>query len=117
MSASSVPAEFPTLDLEELEEAPLRPAVRLGTVVLRELPGILAASLPGVVHARPADARCEDVYEFVDTATGAAVRYVLTWNECGDTEAMVAESGRPGLFDQIVAACTAGKGQRPASES
>lgn len=107
MSASSGPTAFPTLDLEELEDGPQRPAVFLDAVERRELPGILAACLPDVVHARRSGGSGEQMYEFVDTRSGAAVRYVLDWSERGYVEAKVAESGHPGLFDRLVAACAA----------
>lgn len=97
--------EFPTLDLSELEDAPLRPAVYVSTVERGELPAILAAGLPGVVHARPERGATRDVHEFVDTTTGAAVRYVLTRDEQGQIHATLAESGPAALFDRIVALC------------
>lgn len=43
--------EFPTLDLAELDQAPLRPAVYLSTVEHNEFPAALAVALPTVVHA------------------------------------------------------------------
>lgn len=107
MSGSPVAAEFPTLDLEELEDAPLRPAVHVDAVERCELPGILAACLPGVVCARHTGGHGGAVYEFVDATSGAAVRYVLKWSEREYVEAMVAESGHPGSFDRLVAACAA----------
>lgn len=100
------PTEFPTLDLDELEEAPLRRAVQLGAVERPEFPGILAAQLPGIVHARRERGEDRNVHEFIDTTTGSAVHYVLSTTPCGHVKASVAESGAAGLFDRIVAVCT-----------
>lgn len=104
---STMVNEFPTLDLDELEATPLRPAVYVSTVERGELPAILAAGLPGVVHARPERGVTRDVHEFVDTTTGAAVRYVLTLDARGQIHAALAESGPAVLFDRIVALCGA----------
>lgn len=107
MTTPALPAtEFPTLDLEETELKPLRPAIYVSTIERTELTAILATWLPGVVHARRHRGDLCDVHEFIDTDTGAAVRYVLTLGERGTVTAAVAESGPAGLFDRIVVACS-----------
>ena len=103
------PIEFPTLDLDQLDDAPLRPAVTLRAIECRELPDVLAAALPGVVHARRHlgdQADLTDEHQFIDTATGAAVRAVLRYDRHRHrTVTTIAESGPIGLWDRLVVAC------------
>ena len=96
-SVADTAVEFPTLDLEELSDAPLRPAVYLTVVERTELPCILATRLPGVVHAPRKLSEGQDVHEFIDTTSGAAVRYVLSIDSRGCADAAVAESGKAGF--------------------
>lgn len=98
--------EFPTLDLDELDETPLRPAVLVAALERHELPGILAAALPAVVHARHRhDAPLVDEHHFIDTDTGAAVRYVLHVDDRNEIRAAIGECGPAGLWDRLVVAC------------
>lgn len=98
--------DFPTLDLDELEQAPLRPAVLISSLESQELPGILAAALPAVVHAHHRDERALiDEHQFIDTVSGAAVRYVVSLDERNQLHAQVGESGPAGLWDRLVLTC------------
>ena len=99
--------EFPTLDLAELDQAPLRPAVYLSTVEHNEFPAALAVALPTVVHATNHVAELHDEHEFIDAANGSAVRLVLTFDfRARQVRARVAEAGPLGLWDRIVSAAT-----------
>lgn len=98
--------EFPTLDLAELDQVPLRPAVYLSTYEHREFPAMLAVALPTVVHAAPRRVgELHDEHEFIDTRDGAAVRLVLTLDtHSRQVLARIAETGPAGLWDRIVSA-------------
>lgn len=99
--------EFPTLDLAELDQVPLRPAVYLSTFERREFPAVLAVALPTVVHAARRVAELHDEHEFIDARDGAAVRLVLTYDHHAcQVVARIAEAGPVGLWDRIVAAAT-----------
>ncbi|NKQ59039.1 hypothetical protein HFP15_39975 [Amycolatopsis sp. K13G38] len=100
--------EFPTLDLAELDEVPLRPAVYLSTFEHREFPAALAVALPTVVHAQPRQiGELHDEHEFIDARNGAAVRLVLTYDcHARQVVARIAEAGPVGLWDRIVTAAT-----------
>ncbi|GAA1227251.1 hypothetical protein GCM10009676_06750 [Prauserella halophila] len=103
----SVPnTEFPTLDLD-LDQAPLAPALYLSTFEARDWPAALAVALPDVVYAARTTGRSCAQHEFIDTATFAAVRLVLTYDvHDRQVVAAVAEAGTGGLWDRIVAAAT-----------
>lgn len=99
--------EFPTLDLAELDQAPLRPAVYLSTFEHREFPAALAVALPTVMHAARRIAELHDEHEFIDVRDGAAVRLVLTYDtRAHQVVARIAETGPVRLWDRIVAAAT-----------
>ncbi len=100
--------EFPTLDLAELDQVPLRPAVYLSTFEHREFPAALAVALPTVMHAAPRRVGAlHDEHEFIDARDGAAVRLVLTYDDrAREVVAHIAEAGPVGLWDRIVAAAT-----------
>ncbi|RBM18127.1 hypothetical protein DI005_20250 [Prauserella sp. PE36] len=99
--------EFPTLDLAELDQAPLRPAIYLRTVEHHGFPRALACMLPSVVHAVRHVAGGHDEHEFIDTRDGAAVRLVLRMDvHTHEVRAQVAESGPFGLWDRIVVAAS-----------
>lgn len=105
-----LPAEFPTLDLDELDnlaEQPLTPAVYLGTFERDELPGILAAALPEVARtSRQELNRFTHEYQFIDTRTAAACRLVLTYDgQAHQVLAQVAELGDGLLFQRLMIAC------------
>lgn len=102
---TTVEPEFSTLDLAELDDAPLRPVRHVSAVSRTELPAILAEWLPSVVQARRFDGQHSEVHEFIDTRDGAAARVVLTLNVAGDVQAHVAESGPAGLWRRIQHAC------------
>lgn len=103
----TITSEFPTLDLTELDDVPGRRVRHIPAVEHTELPAILAAWLPTVVHARRRRAKYCDVHEFIDAATGDSVRCVLTLDWCGDTCADIAETGQSSLWQRITAACDA----------
>lgn len=95
--------EFPTLDLAELDQAALKPAVYLSTFEREEFTRVLGAALPYVAHAarRVTDTRSE--HEFIDVRDGAAVRLVLTLDpRTHEVRAHIAETGPAGLWDRIV---------------
>lgn len=99
---------FPTLDLAELDDVPLVAAVAVRTVERREFGALLSRCLPTVVYARRPLAELVDQYEFVDEATGAAVRYVLSWDpHYGQYRGAVATTGVSGLFERLVTCCDA----------
>ncbi|MGH3438940.1 MAG: hypothetical protein ACRDRN_21045 [Sciscionella sp.] len=77
MTATVQPTEFPTLDLAELDTAPMRPAVHVPTIEHGDLPGVLAMAAPTVVHAHRHIGDLRDEHQFIDTADGSAVRLVL----------------------------------------
>ena len=100
-------AEFPTLDLAELDDAPSKPAVYLRAFEHHQFPAALAVALPTVVHATNHVAELHDEHEFIDAANGSAVRLVLTFDfRARQVRARVAEAGPLGLWDRIVAAAT-----------
>lgn len=110
--------EFPTLDLAELDQTPLRSAVYLSTFEHREFPATLAVALPTVVHASRRVAELHDEHEFIDARDGAAVRLVLIYDShARQVVAHIAEAGPVGLWDRIVAAATqwTQNGRPPAS--
>lgn len=99
--------EFPTLDLAELDQAPLRPAVYLSTLEHREFPAALAVALPTVVHAARRVGELHDEHEFIDVRDAAAVRLVLTYDvHARQVLARITESDPVGLWDRIIAAAT-----------
>lgn len=103
---AAAPNEFPTLDLDELDHTPLRSAVLVAAPERPELPGILAAALPAVVHARHRDeSMLIDEHEFIDTDTGEGVRYVVSLDGCNQTQVQISESGPAGLWDRLVLTC------------
>lgn len=99
--------QFPTLDLAELDHAPLRPALYVSTLEARDWPAALAVALPSVAYAARTVGRLHDEHEFIDTETGAAVRLVLTYDvHDRQVVARIAEAGPGGLWDRIVLAAT-----------
>lgn len=95
--------QFPSLDLAELDHAPLRPALYVSTLEARDWPAALAVALPSVAYTVRTVGRMHDEHEFIDTETGAAVRLVLTYDaETRQVVARVAEAGPGGLWDRIV---------------
>lgn len=97
--------EFPTLDLAELDQVPLRAAVYLSTFENAEFPAVLAVALPTVVHAARRVGELHDEHEFIDARDGAAVRLVLTLDAPSrQVLARIAETGPVGLWDRIVSA-------------